>query len=74
MVLVRDIEFYSLCEHHMLPFFGHILVAYIPDGKIVGLNKLPRLVDLYAQENSESVHKTPMGMRYTRLHCNCLRV
>ena len=49
MVLVRDIEFYSLCEHHMLPFFGKVHVAYIPDGRIVGLSKLPRLVDIYAR-------------------------
>jgi GTP cyclohydrolase I len=49
MVLVRDIEFYSLCEHHMLPFFGQVHVAYIPDGKIVGLSKLPRLVEVYAR-------------------------
>jgi len=49
IVLVRDIEFYSLCEHHMLPFFGHAHVAYIPDGKIIGLSKIPRLVDMYAR-------------------------
>lgn len=49
MVVVRDIEFYSLCEHHLLPFFGKAHVAYIPDRKIVGLSKLPRLVDLYAR-------------------------
>ncbi|MBC7788400.1 MAG: GTP cyclohydrolase I FolE [Anaerolineae bacterium] len=49
MVLVRDIELYSLCEHHMLPFFGRAHVAYIPDGKIVGLSKLPRIVDVFAR-------------------------
>jgi len=49
MVVVRDIEFYSLCEHHMLPFFGKAHVAYIPDQRIVGLSKIPRLVDLFAR-------------------------
>jgi len=49
MVLVRDIEVYSMCEHHMLPFFGKAHVAYIPDGKIVGLSKLPRIVDVFAR-------------------------
>jgi GTP cyclohydrolase I len=49
MVLVRDIEFYSLCEHHMLPFFGRAHVAYIPDGHIVGLSKIPRVVEIYAR-------------------------
>jgi len=48
MVLVKDIEFYSLCEHHMLPFFGMAHVAYLPDGKIIGLSKIPRIVDMYA--------------------------
>jgi GTP cyclohydrolase I len=49
MVLVKDIELYSMCEHHMLPFFGKAHIAYIPDGKIVGLSKLPRVVDAFAR-------------------------
>ena len=49
MVLVRDIEIYSLCEHHMLPFFGRCHVAYLPNGKIVGLSKVPRVVEVYAR-------------------------
>ena len=49
MVIVRDIEFYSLCEHHMLPFIGRAHVAYLPDGKVIGLSKIPRVVDMYAR-------------------------
>ena len=49
MVLVRDIEFYSLCEHHMLPFIGRVHVAYLPAGKVIGLSKIPRIVDMYAR-------------------------
>ncbi len=49
MVLVRDIEFYSMCEHHMLPIIGRVHVAYIPDGKVVGLSKIPRIVNVYAR-------------------------
>ncbi len=49
MVIVKDIEFYSMCEHHMLPFFGRAHVAYIPNGKVLGLSKIPRLVEMFAR-------------------------
>ncbi|MBK1645402.1 GTP cyclohydrolase I FolE [Thiocapsa imhoffii] len=49
MVIVRDIEFYSMCEHHMLPFFGHAHVGYLPQGKVVGLSKIARVVDVFAR-------------------------
>jgi GTP cyclohydrolase I len=49
MVVVRDIHFYSLCEHHMLPFYGRVHVAYLPKGKVIGLSKIPRIVEMYAR-------------------------
>ena len=59
MVIVRDIEFYSLCEHHMLPFMGRAHVAYLPDGKVIGLSKIPRIVDVFA-------HRLQVQERMTR--------
>lgn len=59
MVIVRDIEFYSLCEHHMLPFIGRAHVAYIPRGRVVGLSKIPRVVDMFA-------HRLQVQERMTR--------
>ncbi len=49
MVIVRDVEMFSLCEHHILPFFGKVHVAYIPNGKVIGLSKIPRLIDVFAR-------------------------
>jgi GTP cyclohydrolase I len=59
MVLVKDIAFYSLCEHHLLPFFGAVHVAYVPNGRVVGLSKIPRVVDVYA-------HRLQLQERLTR--------
>ncbi len=74
MVLVRDIDFYSLCEHHMVPFMGKVHVAYLPNGKVVGLSKIPRLIQMFARrlqvqerltmEIAETIEKTlqPRGV------------
>lgn len=66
IVLVRDIEFYSLCEHHMLPFFGTAHVAYIPNGKVIGLSKIPRIIDLFAR-------RLQVQERMTRQIAQCLQ-
>ena len=74
MVLVKNIDFYSMCEHHMLPFYGKVHVAYIPDGKIVGLSKIPRIVEVFSrrlqvqermtQQISDTINKylAPVGV------------
>lgn len=88
LVVVRDIEFYSLCEHHLLPFSGRVHVAYIPAGKIIGLSKIPRVVDMFArrlqvQERftrqvaeflSEVLHPMGMGVVVEAMHfCSMMR-
>ena len=66
MVMVKDIEFYSLCEHHILPFFGKVHVAYIPNGNIVGLSKIPRMVDIFS-------HRLQVQEHLTKQICDCLQ-
>ena len=65
MVVVKDIEFHSLCEHHILPFFGKVHIAYIPNGKIVGLSKIPRVVDIFS-------HRLQVQERLTAQVCHTL--
>lgn len=66
MVVVKDIEFHSLCEHHLLPFFGKVHVAYIPNGTIVGLSKIPRIVDIFS-------HRLQVQEHLTKQICDCLQ-
>ena len=66
MVAIKDIEFYSLCEHHILPFFGKVHIAYIPNGTIVGLSKIPRMVDIFS-------HRLQVQEHLTKQICECLQ-
>lgn len=65
LIVVKDIEFYSMCEHHILPFFGKVSIGYIPDGKIVGLSKLARIVNVYAR-------RLQVQERFTRQLCDAV--
>jgi len=70
MVIVRDIEFYSLCEHHMLPFLGRVHVAYIPSDKVIGLSKIPRIVDLFSRRLQVQERMTTQIADYIKVVLN----
>src|SRR5687767_13588993 len=74
MVIVRDIDFYSLCEHHLLPFFGKCHVAYIPNGRVVGLSKIPRLVNVFARwlQIQERMTNQSAGTICDEVHSTCV--
>jgi GTP cyclohydrolase I len=70
MVIVRDIEFYSMCEHHMLPFMGRVHVAYIPSDKVIGLSKIPRIVDLFSKRLQVQERMTTQIAEYLEIVLN----
>jgi GTP cyclohydrolase I len=74
MVILRDIDFYSMCEHHLIPFFGKVHVAYLPKGKIIGLSKIPRIVDAFARRLQVQERMTAEIAECLHVHLNPLGV